>query len=92
MLERSSPAANSRVTAPAEIRLTFSEPIEPRFSRVRLAKEGGQRVATGTAVVVRNQLILPLPRLAPGKYLVSWSVVSVDSHKIEGAFSFEVTP
>jgi hypothetical protein len=37
-------------------------------------------------------LVLPLPPLAPGRYRVRWHVVSVDTHRTEGEFGFEVTP
>ena len=33
---------------------------------------------------------LDLDRLPPGTYLVSWHVVSVDTHPTEGTFTFEV--
>jgi len=30
--------------------------------------------------------------LAPGRYTVRWKVLSVDTHRTEGSFSFEVKP
>lgn len=90
-LERASPAVGGAVSAPSEIRLWFTEPIEPRFSRMQLANAAGQRIATSPpAVVDGNQLVLRVPRLGPGIYRVSWKIVSVDTHKTEGAFTFEV--
>jgi copper resistance protein C len=82
-------------TSPKEIRLTFTEAIERRFSGIELATGDGRTVATGPAVVDptnERQLVLPLPPLAPGRYRVRWHVVSVDTHRTEGEYSFTVKP
>lgn len=90
-LERASPAVGSTVAAPSEIRLWFTESIEPRFSRMQLANASGQRIATAAAAVVGgSQLVLRVPRLRPGRYRVTWKVISVDTHQTEGSFTFEV--
>ena len=81
--------------SPKEIRLTFSEGIEPRFSGIDLATGDDRTVATGAAVVDpvnAKQLVLALPPLAPGSYRVRWHVVSVDTHRTEGEYSFAVAP
>jgi methionine-rich copper-binding protein CopC len=36
--------------------------------------------------------VLALPPLAPGRYRVRWHVVSVDTHRTEGEYSFSVEP
>jgi copper resistance protein C len=46
----------------------------------------------GRPSVSGNQLVIGLPRLAPGSYRVNWHVISVDGHKTEGSFAFEVRP
>jgi len=82
-------------TSPKEIRLTFTEAIERRFSGIELVTGDGRTVATGPAVVDptnERQLVLPLPPLAPGRYRVRWHVVSVDTHRTEGEYSFTVKP
>ncbi len=91
-LERSSPSANAVLrSAPGEVRLWFSQRIEPRFSQARLTDAAGAVVAGGSSASGK-QIVLRLPRLQPGVYRVNWSVVSVDTHKSEGAFTFEVRP
>jgi methionine-rich copper-binding protein CopC len=37
-------------------------------------------------------MVLTLPALAPGHYQVSWHAVSVDTHRTEGTFSFDIQP
>jgi len=95
-LSRAMPAVGGVVTAPLrEIRLTFSEGIEPAFSGIELSTAEGQPIPTGPAAIdPRNntQLVLSLPGLGPGRYRVRWHVVSVDTHRTEGQFGFEVRP
>jgi methionine-rich copper-binding protein CopC len=95
-LNEATPVVGGAVTvSPKEIRLTFSEAIEPRFSGIDLVTGDGRTIATGPAVVdAQNdkQLVLALPPLAPGRYRVRWHVVSVDTHRTEGEYAFTVEP
>jgi hypothetical protein len=95
-LDHSVPAVGSTVSAaPAEIRLFFSEAVEPLFSGAELITADGAAIATGAAVVdprVPLQLVLKVPPLSPGRYRVRWHVVSVDTHRTEGDFTFEIRP
>ena len=89
------PVGGTVAAAPAEIRLFFSEAVEPAFSGVAVSGADGRPVATGRAAVDpsnRSALVLPLPPLPPGRYKVSWHVVSVDTHRTEGDFTFEIRP
>jgi methionine-rich copper-binding protein CopC len=96
-LVKAIPPVGGTVTAsPSEIRITYSEAIEPRFSGIELKGADGHTVATGAAGVDpgdRATLIVPLKSaLPPGSYKVTWHVVSVDTHRTQGSFSFEVKP
>jgi methionine-rich copper-binding protein CopC len=89
------PVGGTVPASPKEIRLTFSEGIEPRFSGIDLATDDGRTVATGAAAVDPandKQLVLAVPPLVPGRYRVHWHVVSVDTHRTEGEYSFVVEP
>jgi len=89
MLERASPPVGGSVSgSPGEVRLWFSEAIEPRFSGAEVTGPAGR--VGGRASVSGKQLVIGLPRLAPGSYRVNWHVISVDTHKTEGSFTFEV--
>ena len=97
MLERAAPPVGSVVrAAPADIRLRFSEAIEPAFSRVTLTTAAGATVPTGPVGVDPGddrQLVLALVSPLPaGVYRVTWWVVSRDTHTTEGDFTFEVAP
>jgi methionine-rich copper-binding protein CopC len=52
-------------------------------------------VTAGAATAVPGntaQLRVPLKDLAPGTYTVIWRVLSVDTHRSKGEFSFRVGP
>jgi methionine-rich copper-binding protein CopC len=96
-LVKATPAAGSLVTAsPSEITISFSEAIELRFSGIEVKGASGNPVETGAASLDPNDkatLVVPLKAaLTSGSYKVTWHVVSVDTHKTQGSFSFEVKP
>ena len=93
-LDHASPAVGSSVpAAPAVVTLWFTQDLEPAFSDVTVTNEAGQRVDLGNAHIPQGspaELQIGLKPLPPGTYLVSWHVVSVDTHPTEGTFTFEV--
>lgn len=96
VLERTEPRQGSTVTtSPREIRLWFSQPLEPAFSGAQVLGEGGRRVEGVESRVDASapaQLRIPLPPLAAGTYTVRWRVVSVDTHVTEGDLTFTIAP
>jgi copper resistance protein C len=95
-LDRAVPAVGSTVHGPpAEVRLRFTQELEPAFSTVRVFDKNGAQVDRMDKQLDRNDaslLKVSLPRLAPGIYRVVWRVLSVDTHVTEGDFTFEVVP
>jgi methionine-rich copper-binding protein CopC len=95
-LEKSTPAVGAAVAAPSEIRLKFSEGVEPRFSHIALTAADGAAAPLGPARVEPGDpttLVAPIAKtLAPGVYTVRWSAVSVDTHHTQGDFDFTVKP
>ena len=93
-LDHASPAVGSSVPAsPPNVTLWFTQDLEPAFSSVTVTNEAGQRVDLGNAKVPEGspaELQIGLKPLPPGTYVVSWHVVSVDTHPTEGTFTFEV--
>ncbi|GAB2442472.1 copper resistance CopC/CopD family protein [Streptomyces incanus] len=78
--------------APAQVSLTFSEPVAVSDDALRVLDPKGERVdkgdpaaASGTTYTV--QLFGGLP---DGTYTVTYQVVSADSHPVAGAFTFSV--
>ena len=95
-LERADPRVGSTVrNPPSEVRLWFTESLEPAFSSVQVVNEPGQRVDNGDGRVDPSDpsvLRISLPSLPPGTYKVIWRVLSVDSHVTEGDFTYRVAP
>jgi methionine-rich copper-binding protein CopC len=95
-LERADPRVGSTVRiAPSALTLYFTEGVEAAFSSVQITDASGRRVEAGKLRVDKGnprQVQVPLKSLLPGQYNVHWRVVSVDTHKTEGSFSFEVRP
>lgn len=93
-LKSQTPAAGATVAAPAELRLSFSEGIEPSFSQVTLSAADGSNVevkALNTANGDNKTLVVtPAAPLPAGQYKVQWQVLSVDTHKSNGTYSFTV--
>ena len=106
MLTRSQPAADSEIAQlPEAIRLSFSERVESRFSRVTVHRarrdpETGEvspqeRVDVGMTEgpAVAQELAVRLPEnLDAGLYLIEWQVLSIDSHRTTGRFTLTYTP
>lgn len=93
-LARSDPPANASLDqSPAEIRLWFTEPLEPEFSRFTLRDSSGSVVGTASSQVDSTdttQMFMQSGELPDGLYTVAWRVVSTDGHSTEGSFAFGV--
>jgi len=96
LLRTASPPVGGTVhAAPSEVAITFSEGVEPRFSTIEVRDEGGARVDKAdphNAAGGQTRLVVDLQPLKPGRYAVSWSAISVDTHHTEGKFTFTVAP
>jgi copper resistance protein C len=95
-LNHTLPAVGSTVHGPpAEVKLWFTQRLEPAFSTVRVLDQSGRQVDAKDKRVDRDDATLlrvSLPPLAPGTYRVVWRVLSVDTHATEGDYTFEVAP
>ena len=76
--------------APREIVLRFNEPVSP--IALTIVGRGGQAAIPAGALASRNEEVhAAMPGdLQPGSYIVSYRVVSADSHPISGSFLFAV--
>ncbi|HEY4303532.1 MAG TPA: copper resistance protein CopC [Gemmatimonadaceae bacterium] len=94
-LLRSEPAVNETITAiPKQIKLWFSESIELKTTNVKLTNAKNEAVKLGklavdTAPLAPAIVDLP-PKLAAGKYTVTWRAAGDDDHQSTGKYSFTV--
>ena len=95
-LDHASPRVGSKVaTAPQSVRLWFTQGVVPAFCQVTVTgPQGfGGAGAAHPAPGDDHSLIVDLRGSTPrGVYTVRWRVVSVDTHRTEGDFSFQVGP
>jgi copper resistance protein C len=93
-LEHSDPPVGGKVhSAPAAVRIWFTEAIEPAFSSIQVFDPTGKQIDkkdTHSDRSNRSLLDVSLPRLGPGTYKVVWRVVSVDTHVTSGDFTFQI--
>ncbi|MEU8001470.1 copper resistance protein CopC [Catellatospora sp. NPDC049111] len=91
-LLRTNPPIGSVVAqAPSQITLTFSESITAVPGKIRIVGPDGERADRSTPTVAGTTLSITL-RDDPkqGTYLVSYRVISADSHPIPGGFTFSI--
>ena len=81
---------NTVATAPREVTLWFTQKLEPAFSSIAVTNSAGQRVDTGKTRVSGNQMSVSLRSGGAGAYRVNWRVLSVDTHRTDGNFTFRV--
>jgi methionine-rich copper-binding protein CopC len=91
-LKASVPAEGSVVNAaPTSIVLTFSGAA--RVTALTIQKEGGaEQKLEPLPTAAAKEITVPVPKLAPGKYVVNWRVAGEDSHLMSGKLQFTVDP
>ena len=90
-LDHADPRVGNKVASPLhEVTLWFTQKLEPAFSGVTVTNAAGQRVDTGKARVDGNQMSVSLRSGGSGTYHVNWHVLSTDTHRTNGNFTFQV--
>jgi len=95
VLESSDPRPDAVLKAlPSTVTLRFDEPVTLVPGSLRVYGPDGQRIDHGDVAHPPNHADQVAVRLhsgtAQGSYLVSWRVVSADSHPVSGAYTFAV--
>ena len=94
VLQRAEPRVESKLKrAPDEVKLYFTERLEPAYSAFRVMNDQGVQVDRRDSRVDRTNPALlraTLPPLPPGTYKVQWRVLSIDGDVTEGAFTFRI--
>lgn len=93
VLDRAEPPVGNKVsTAPHQVTLWFTETLEPAFSTITVTNAAGQRVDTGKIRVSGNHMSISIRPGGSGIYHVTWHVLSADTHRTDGSFTFQVGP
>ena len=94
-LEKATPPSAARSPGQAKSGSTFSEGVEPKFTKVSVTGPGGAVPLGAAKTESGNQAVLIVPiskPLSAGAYKVHWQAVSVDTHHTQGTFEFTVKP
>jgi methionine-rich copper-binding protein CopC len=100
-LVSASPAPNGVVARPTQLQLSYSEKLIPAMSGIALTMtampgmkaHAAMKVSGFTTSVAADgkTMVIALPRPLPaGTYQVQWHAVAADTHRITGAYSFQV--
>lgn len=80
-------------TSPRSISLRFNETVEVSLGGIRLFDGAGHRIDIGAPEHPNgdgNRVQSSMPKVDDGTYVVTWRVISADSHPVQGAFTFQV--
>jgi copper transport protein len=78
-------------TRPKSVSLRYNEHVSVSPGGIRVYDTKGNRVDTGTISTNGDTVQADVrPHLADGAYVVTWRVISADTHPVEGAFTFQV--
>lgn len=99
-LVQTTPAANATTAAPARIELRFSERMVEAFSGadllmvdmpgMKMDKPSKEAATAAVGADGMTLTLIPAKPLRTGTYRVDYHVVSTDTHRITGSFSFRV--
>ena len=90
-----SPKTNQTMSAsPSEFRLFFSDELidlGPASNWLKVENAQGVVVSTDSVLNGNQVSAKPIQALKPGKYQLTWRVLSEDGHPIQGNYEFTVT-
>src|SRR5690606_38681133 len=75
---------------PDEVTITFNEPVQVVDGGTILLAADGSSVDAAAVAVDSTVVVTPETTLNEGTYVLSWRVITLDSHPVAGAFSFSV--
>lgn len=89
-LESSMPADKSRVAAPKELAMGFTDAVVLTSLTLQHGKEPAKPLQLPESLQVEYGWKVPLPALAPGDYAIAWKAESDDTHTASGVIHFTV--
>jgi copper resistance protein C len=87
-LSASVPQEGSTGKAPEQIELTFSETA--RLTAISLQRAGEASRKLAPPATSAAHITVPLPKLPPGRYTLSWRLLSGDGHVTSGSLHFSI--
>ena len=92
LVESDPPDGGILTTTPYTLTATFSEEVDAAQSSIVVEDSAGAEIGRGAVSATEpKQMLVDLPRLEPGHYVVRWTTVTTDDQGVErGTYSFEV--
>lgn len=93
VLVSADPAPGSVLSSsPRQVVLVFSEPVRPVTARLQVLAPDGKRITDATPYAEGNTVVIPIrvPDRPLGTYLVSYRIISADSHPVGSGYTFSV--
>jgi copper transport protein len=93
VLLQTTPGEGAVLTSPpGSVSLRYDEQVTVTPGGIRVYDSHGSRVDSGTITKPSPDVVQlgVRPHLADGAYVVTWRVISADTHPVEGAFTFQV--
>jgi methionine-rich copper-binding protein CopC len=92
-LQSSDPAdGSSTATGPAQVSLTFNEPMQPGFATITVIGPYGKPYQSGNLTANGGTVSVGVAPLGPaGRYEIAYRVVSEDGHPVTGSVAFTLT-
>lgn len=92
-LTASDPAEGAQLpAAPAQLTLTFNEPVQMQATTIAVTGPGGVTWQVGTITARDNSLLVPVtPTGTAGQYTIDYRIGSADDHPVTGAIRFTLT-
>lgn len=90
-LEMSSPKSGETVSSPSVMMLTFGGDV--RLVRVEVQGSAGPvDIEFAPVAAAQARFHMPMPFMAAGQYVVTWTAIGDDGHTVSDDFTFTVDP
>lgn len=87
------PEAGAKLeSSPPQVAITFNEPLDAGLFYIKVFNHDGDEMTSNKAALNKDQtgVLLDLPKLSEGVYLVSYHVISADGHPVGGSYPITV--
>jgi hypothetical protein len=78
-------------TTPEVVELAFDEPVQREFDQLAVLDEDDGHHEEGEVEIVGGRVRQPVGELEPGRYRITYRIVSADGHPVTGTVTFTVS-
>ncbi|NOU75122.1 copper resistance protein CopC [Paenibacillus sp. LMG 31458] len=92
-LVQAQPEAGTKLeNSPPQVAVTFNEQLDAGLFYIKVLDHNGDEITSNKAYMNKEQtgIILDLPKLTAGFYLISYHVISADGHPVAGSYPITI--